>query len=412
MAIEYPDVMNDVTDARQRYESGAVQYLAWFSPPQTSPGSAPNLILVVQSVMDVPVRVQIRLGLPEVDRKLKNLPQPLFNLFQPEIGLTLESGEVIKLTVPVYVQKHVPAGAYPFAVAIRSAPGEQGERIRARQGTDRMGAIKIRHLEGLGITQITPRGFQVREAASQSVPLQVVPGGEAPQPMPELKPSLDSLWTLADWEPIPPAQRELNERRIHIMPELTASNLYLPFMEQTTILFEGAGVRLHVGEAILVAKMLTYTVLYLSSNPAWMDCLMVPIYAFAQAAGEPTDDVIWLLTGLGYSHVLELSVALAFSLVEEALGRQPWTAEEQLALRKFIVECLDAGEALSREFVYLPLVLGGVVVADQVVMEGEDVGETLALAAKARAAQSDLFADPDLQPIGEAFDRLLAAKRR
>ena len=30
MAIQYPDVMNDLTDARQRFESGSVQYLAEF----------------------------------------------------------------------------------------------------------------------------------------------------------------------------------------------------------------------------------------------------------------------------------------------------------------------------------------------------------------------------------------------
>jgi len=411
VAIEYPDVMNDVIDARQRYESGAVQYLAWFSPAQTPPGSTPLLNLIVQSVMDVPVQVQIRLGLPQPDRKLKNLPQPMFNLFQSELGLTLESGEVVKLTIPVYVQRHVPPGPYAFAVTVRSALTAQGERVRSKQGADRLGAFKIRHPEGLGITQITPRGFQTREAAGQSVPLQVVPTGEAPQPMPELKPTLDSLWTIADWEPIPPAQRELNDRRIYIMPELTAQNLYMPFMEQTAIAFLGCGVRFHVGEAILVTKMLTYTVLYMSSNPVWLDCLMVPIYALAQATGEPTDDVIWLLTALGYSNVVELSIALAFSLIEEALQRQPWTPDEQQGLREFIVACLEAGESLSGEFVYLPLVLGGLLVADQVVMEGEDVGETLALAAQAKAAKADLFADPDLQSIAEVFDRLLALKK-
>lgn len=410
MAVEYPDIMNDMTDARQRYESGAVQYLAEISPAQTPAGSAAFLSLAVQSVMDVPVQVAIRLGLPELDRKLKRLPQPFFNLFQSEISLTLESAEVIQLTIPVYVQKHVPPGAYPLTVAVRSAPTEHGGRVRGQKGVDRLGNIKIRHPQGLGIVQITSCGFQVREAGSQSVPINVTQAVETPEPMPELKPVLASLWTVQDWDLIPPAQRELNDRRVYIMPELTAPNLYLPLMQQSEAAFSASGVRLHVGEAIMIAKMLTHTVLYMSSTAAWMDCLMVPLYAFAQAGGEPSDDVIGLLTRLGYSHVLELSIALAFSLTEEALQRQVWSPVEQRAVRRFIVECLEAGESLPEEFVYLPLVLGGLTIADQVVFEGEAVGQSLALAAKARAAKADLFADPDLQPIAQVFDRLLALK--
>ncbi|MBN1936474.1 MAG: hypothetical protein JW934_17560 [Anaerolineae bacterium] len=413
MAIEYPDIMNDVTDARQRYESGAVQYLAEFSPATSAAGSTPSLMLVVQSVVDVPVQLAIRLGLPEMDRKLKRLPQPFFNLFQPEINLTLESAEVIQLTVPVYVQAHVPPGAYAFAVAVRSVSTEQGGRVRSQKGEDRLGDLKIRYPQGLGITQITPRGFQVREASSQSVSINVTQAGATPDPMPQvaqLQPALASLWGASDWDLIPPAQRELNDRRIHIMPDLTAENLYLPLMQQSEAAFSACGVRLHVGEAILLTKMLAYTALYMGSKATWMDCLMVPIYAFAQASGEPTDDVIWLLAGLGYPHVLELSIALAFSLTEEALQRQLWSPDEQRAVRRFIVECMDTGDQLPEEFVYLPLMLGGLLIADQVVFEGEDVRQSLALAAKAKAAKTDMFADPDLQPISQAFDRLLTLK--
>jgi hypothetical protein len=412
MAVEYPDVMNDITDARQRFESGAVQFLAEFSPQVAPAGSIAQMPLTMQSVMDVPVKVAIRLDLPAIKGKLKRLPQPLFQISQSEITLTLESAEVVQLTIPVYVQPHVPASEYVFSVSIRSAPTEQGTRIRSKQSENHLADLKIRLPQGLGITQIASWGFVAQETQTQSVSLAVSDAVENPEAVDDaaLNPSLNSLWTLQDWDLIPPARREMNERRIHIMPELTAETLYLAFIKQTQAFFASSGVQLHVGEAIFLAKILTYTVVYMASKAEWLDCLLVPIYAFAQASGQRTDDVVWLLTELGYIQVLEFAVATSFTMTEQALQRELWKPSEQRAVRDFIVSCLDQGQDLPNEFVYLPLLLGGVLVSDQVVMDGEDVQQSLRLLAQAKADKSDLFADPDLRELDQAFNHILSQK--
>ncbi len=415
MAVEYPDIMNDLTDARRRFESGAVQFLAEFSSPAAPAGSMVQLPLTLQSVMNVPVQVAIRIDLPQVKGKLKRLPQPLFHIFQPEISLTLEAAEVVQLTIPLYVQAHVPANEYKFMVGVRSAPTGQGVRIRSQQGANRFEGVQIHLPQGLGITQIVPWGFEVKEAQRQVVSLTVTePVGDSPgvPVRSELEPQLNSVWVAQDWDIIPPARRELNERRIHLMPLLTPATLFVPLMKQSQQAFAMCGVQFHVAEAIFIAKVLTYTVTHLASNADWLDGLLVPIYAFAQVNQQPTDDVVWLLSELGYIQVLELAIALSFSLIEDALKRQVWSPAEQRAVRDFIVSCLDSGGDLPDEFVYLPLLLGGLIVAPDVVLEGEDVQQSVRMLAQVKAGKAELFADPDLSELNVAFDHILARRIR
>jgi D-arabinose 1-dehydrogenase-like Zn-dependent alcohol dehydrogenase len=153
-------------------------------------------------------------------------------------------------------------------------------------------------------------------------------------------------------------------------------------------------------------------VIYMTHNAEWFDCLMVPVYAYARATDQPTDDAVWLLTQLGFTHVLELAAALSFGLIEDALGREPWTASEQRLVREYIVQCLNSGQELPAEFLYLPLILGGITVAGEVTFAGEDVAESLRLLSKAKSERQELFAEPDLKDLNDAFDRLVARQAR
>ena len=107
-----------------------------------------------------------------------------------------------------------------------------------------------------------------------------------------------------------------------------------------------------------------------------------------------------------------MAVAISFALVEDALGRELWPASEQRPVREYITECLGNGAALPVEFLYLPLMLGGIIVADQLMLADEDLEESLRLLGKGKAERGDLFTDPDLATLNDAFDRLLAKQAR
>ena len=411
MVVEYPDVMNDIIEARLRYESRVVQYLAEFPSKSTPAGDVAQLTLVLQSVMEVPVDVGVHLALPRPRRRLKRLPQPLFQIFQPDIRLTLEEGEAGQLVIPVHVQPQVPPGEYAFTIRVLSWAAREAIRRRPERRESQIGDLKIRHPQGLGISQIVSWGYKTKKKREQVVSL-IVSGAREPPESVDIKPHFSSLWTPQDWESVAAARSELNNRRVHVLSELTAEAVYLPFLRETQASFANSGVRFHVAEAVFLAKILTYTVTYLMRNAEWQDCLLIPIYAYAQANEQATDDAVWLVTRLGYMHVLGLAIALSFSLVEEALQREVWDWAVQRALRRFIVECLDTGAALPAEFLYLPLILGGIAVANEVVLGDGDVQASLHLLAKAKAGKANLFADAELKELNDAFDQLIARQRQ
>jgi hypothetical protein len=269
----------------------------------------------------------------------------------------------------------------------------------------------IRHPQGMRIAQIASWGYEAKSALRQVVSFSV---GEATESTGEaaLKPSFRSLWTPEDWDVFAEARQEANDRRVYAVPQLKPESLYLRFMEQAESLFSASGITLHVGEAIFVAKILAHTVAYMLGQQEWQDCLLVPIYAYARLTDQPTDDALWLVTELGFTHVAELAIALGFALAEELLDREVWSSTEQRAVREFVADSLGEGKTLPTEFLYLPLILGGLAAADRVQFEGEDLGESLRLLRKAKDERAELFSDKDLRELDYAFERIFARQAR
>jgi hypothetical protein len=411
MAFEYPDVMNDVLDAQKRFASGAVQYLAAVPARPVPAGWVFETNLVLQSVMEVPVKVDIQVVLPQLSRKLKRLDQPLFEVYRSDIHLTLAAGEVGELVLPIQVHAHVPPDEYEFALEVQSEPEEEGRRVRPDKTERRVGDIMIRYPQGMRIAQLAAWGYEAKSRRRQVLSFSVSESNESASEA-ALKPSFRSLWIPEDWDVFAEARAEVNDRRAHVVPTLQAESLYLRFMEQAQSLFSASGIALHVGEAIFLAQILTHTVTYMLGQEDWQDCLLVPIYAYARLTDQPTDDAVWLVTELGFTHVTELAASLSFALVEGILGREVWSPTEQRAVRAFVADSLGEGKTLPTEFLYLPLVLGGLAVIDQASLEGKDIGESLRLLRKAKDARAELFSEEDLREVDHAFERVFARQAR
>jgi len=410
MAIQYPDVMNDLTAAQQRFESGCVQYLAEFEASSCPVGDVAQLVLTLQNTVDAPARLAIRVGRPRLRGKLRRKSESWFGIQETALRLTLGAGEVGQVSVPIRVASEALPGRYTFGVHVESTTHEGAQRARSeRKGNETQG-LKIRYPQGLGISQFVSWGYVAQRTADQSLALVVTEGEAAEgrdQESKDLLPSFVSIWVPEHWEPVASGRRELNDRRIHIVPELTTPRLFADLIRESKDVFAQVGIQIELGEALFVTKMLTYTVTYLLETPAWQECLLVPILAYALSEGLSTVDVRPLISGVGLPHVLELAIALAFSLIEETLGREPWQASEQRALRDLVLQCQSTGASLPVEFLYLPLVLGGLVVAHDVVLEGEDVQRSLDLLCTAKKTRAEWFADVELAEINDVFEELL-----
>jgi hypothetical protein len=403
--IEYPDILGEVTPAKQRYEAGAVQYLDSISREAVSPGEATELVLFLQSVVNVPMDVTFKLDVPARTGRLLSRPSQL-KIGELETTVPLEPAEVGELRIPIQTSLETPPSTYEIRLEIMGTPKTSASRIRPQRSKGRLGETILRDTVGLNLASTIGVGFTAKSRNKLSFKLNVTGEGENAQEI-DLAPSFTSMWTLGDWDLQHRASKEVNERRAHIVPYLAPEAIYVPLLDESRGRSSDAGIVLHVGEAITLAKILTHTVSYFMRNADLQDGLLIPIYMQAYLHDLPTDNATWLMSELGYSRIARLAIALSFALVESALKRQPWLPEEQRALADLVVGNLESGNPLPVEFLYLPLMMGGALVMREIVMEGEDLQQSLQMLAQAKKERAEDFAG-EAAETSELFDSLLA----
>lgn len=405
MEIEYPDILGEITPARQRYEARAVQYVGLPSRDTVAPGEATELVFFLQSVVNVPMDVTLRLSVPVRTGGLRSRPSQL-KIGEAETTVPLEPAEVGELRIPIQTSAETPSTTYDIKLEIMGTPKASAHRIRAQQSTGRLGETILRDTVGLSLASTIGVGFTAKPNTKLSFKLNVT-GEEGKAQEVDLAPTFTSLWTMKDWDLQCRAGREVNERRVHIVPHLVPQAIYVPLLDEGRKRFAEAGIELHVGEAITLAKILTHTVNYFMRNADLQDGLLIPIYMQAYLHDLPTDNATWLVAEAGYSRVIRLAIALSFALVESALKRQPWLPEEQRALADLVIGNLESSQPLPVEFLYLPLLMGGALVRREVVMEGEDPQQSLQMLARAKKERAEDFKG-EAAETGQLFDSLLA----
>jgi hypothetical protein len=403
--IEYPDVLGEVTPARQRYEAGKVQYVSSLSHEAVASGEATELVLFLQSVVDVPMDVTLKLSVPVRTGGLRSKPSQL-KIGEAETIVPLKPAEVGELRIPIQTSAETPSTTYEIRLEIMGTPKASANRIRAQQSKGRLGETILRDTLGLNLASTIGVGFTAKSRNKLSFKFNVT-GEEGSVQEIELAPTFTSLWTLEDWDLQHRASREINERRAYIVPYLAPEAIYVPLLDEGRRRFADAGLVLHVGEALTLAKILTYTVSYFMRNADLQDSLLIPIYMQAYLHGLPTDNATWLVSEVGYSRIVRLAIALSFALVENTLKRQPWLLEEQRALADLVVGNLESGLPLHVEFLYLPLMMGGALVMREAVLKGEDPQQSLQMLAQAKKARVEDFTG-EASGTEEFFDSLLA----
>jgi hypothetical protein len=186
-------------------------------------------------------------------------------------------------------------------------------------------------------------------------------------------------------------------------PEALYANLYAESVQR----FADVGLPLRIGEAITLAKILTYSCQYFLGSQDRRNGLLVPMWEQAFEAEADTTDSLEVIRTIGYHHLLRLSVAVSFGLIAQVFKRQFWSLPERQAVGNYIADNIETGEPLDPEFLYLPLLIAGTQISGKIKQKGEDVGHSLALMKKAREARTDLFADEDLAQADKVFNHIL-----
>lgn len=402
MTVEYPDILGEFFDARQRFETDGVQYVARLDTAALSPGQVATLSLGVQNTLDVPIDLLIHLELP---KKPKNAAG--FAAAQSQMTLSLSPAEVGELRIPIQATE-VPNGGYAIQVQLRGKLSQRGRRLRNATSPGSLPPTPLKDTVGLELASTIGVGYTTKKE-SRSVLGVRVEGAPSPMAM-DLDPQYEPIWKTEDFQLLVQAAREFNDRRQYVIKPLSREVLFTAMFNESRQRLSACKVDLSVSETIFLAKMLTHTIEECLSSEALQNGLCIPIFERLLASGVPFDNPVWLLMKIGYERIVNLSIAWSFGMLEDHQRTRVWPLEEQRAVRRFVVGQLANQRPLPVDLIYAPLILGGVLVADKVVIGDESVQASLDSLREARDGRLPELAQEDDQII-RMLDDLLNGKR-
>ena len=203
------------------------------------------------------------------------------------------------------------------------------------------------------------------------------------------------------------AVQEINSREVKFRKELTIEALYAMLYAECTTRFADAGLPLRVGEAIVLAKILTYSSQYFLSSPDRRNGLLVPIWERALESELDTTDLIEVIRTAGYFHLLRLASAISFGVVAKAVGRQHWPVIERQVVVNHIADCIEVNQELDVDFHYLPLLMAGAHISNNLKLNGENPRQTLELLKVAYEARPGLFGESDMEQANKIFNQIM-----
>lgn len=406
MAIEYPDIISEYVDATQRYETDGVQIVPYLEPARVAIGGVTNLVLLLQSAVDVPVQVSFKPDLPQTSRFRGT---PMLAVKQAELSLALEPAQAGILFVPVATTQQAKEGHHQVHLNVSVKAEGHPTRIRSLETKGRFRSDLIDDVVGLGLARVVSVPYTATPSHKISLALTVQGRAKASSAEPNLATRFQSLWSREDARGQVQAMQEVSQRRAVIVDQLRMEPLFVALFVEGQRRFAEIDLALRIGEAIALGKILTYTAHHFLANGDLQDGLLVPIWEMANEYDLPTGDPLWVVRNVGFYHLLRLSVALSFGLVRRALGRHPWSVEERRAVVSLVADSVERAQPLQTEFLYIPLLMAAAFISPQIRLEGEDNQHSLRLLQKAKAARADVFNDPDLAEANLIFARLMNA---
>jgi hypothetical protein len=320
----------------------------------------------------------------------------------------LEAAEVGEVAIPIACASGVEPKEYVVPVTIGARFETRGLYIRSQKNEGQLQDALLSFTTGMNLSASMGLGFVARTRPEQELALRVE-GQPQPGASPDLTPTYLSHWTVSELPFQGKARQQVNDQRLYLLPQLKREPFYMAFLDESRERLKDAGLPLQIGEAIVLAKILTYSVEHFLERADWQDAILVPAYTLAHRYDLAMSHPIALIARADYTRIVRLAISLSFGILRQRLNRDVWTMEEQLAVTDLVADRVERGGVLPVEFLYLPLLLGGLMVSREVQMPGENLAQSLDLFAKARQQRApDLAENPELNAL---LDRFLQAAR-
>lgn len=403
----YPDVLSAIAGGL-RLDLPEIQAAVGVYPRSAYYNQPVEVIIILQNMTDAPAEVRVELQAPsrDADGAPIKIAAP-----RGAVTQTLSGGEVGVLRLPILPQLPTrPNAALPIEVSVR-ARGKLGAAIRPPAGGAPPSVLAVSPFKMQALREIDfsdpaedMRGDNILvyfELASKQMPaLTAVP-----------KVNYEVLWTQANMV----AERQnigenLDAARM-VATTLQVPDIFSPVLRSTEELFGLYGLPLHPGEARAIAKMLAYTLTDRSdTDPTFRHEDLRWYQTLAQALASDPTIARWepgdIVARYLYESVIFDAVLAGFTLIRPRVRTNLGDRAERLAYANRVMHWLAGQLPPDLSYVYLPLVMGGIVVNAQVAPRGDDPWGLLGDLREAYRGRVRL-ADTRMPEIFEMVDKLI-----
>lgn len=398
----YPDILGYITEGQQ-FTVGVVQAALALRPPLVRAGRPISAILLLQNMSDSNVDVTARLNVPPKDAGGK---PSRFITKDPEANITLLPAEVGYLVIPILtLSDTTPSQDYRLGIEMVVEPILRPRLIRRVDDSDEINldyyfsmteeaALRVIALRMLTFTaNRRSRVSNILESKFALAPAKDLPPADG-------KSGWFSLWALgSDSDARPLLERFRGTLALKILPGLRPASLYRMLFPETRERL-GKVYRIDPVEVHYITKLLVYilqlapqaplayhypeesfyTVMTLLKKgwptdgtpiplPYWCRGLLHMIGMDEQVLENPSV----AFTGALYLDLMRDGIVHGFRMISLATNRELGGDSELNQYSEHVVQSLRRPKRpLTFSDVYLPLVLGGVTVAEDVRLPDED----------------------------------------
>ncbi|MFW5690960.1 MAG: hypothetical protein ACOCXZ_00550 [Chloroflexota bacterium] len=402
-----------ITDV-DRHHVGPVEVALATRPRTVKAGREFEVIMLIQNTLDCPVDVTATLQLPAKDHEGQ---AGRFLTGTERLVVGVAPAEVGYVTLPMSTMPDTAIGSdYMIGMDVSAKPLAKGQRIRHDGGSlfnpETVPASKrdaITDLQKLRFSTRQRRGF-LRSGTVLETPIAIIQGKIGRTP--DFKPGWTSLWTLEDQQDPDLLIAKYGElMRQKVLPGISKDKLFEPMVRKTFTLFKQAGYTLTKEETFSVTRLLLCILDYAAGHtgsaaagiydvmgtlryvvrereriekarligeepeiklPHWAIGYMQLLAKDERVARVPNKVIPELL----YDAVLRDALEYGLRIVERDSGENLGGDEEMAAYVDIVIGRLRDGD-MDFGHAYLPLVIGGFIVTDQVLIGDERVADVM-----------------------------------
>lgn len=360
----YPDVLGAITDGI-RIGMEKMQIALGIFPRRTFINQPAEVILIMQNMVDQNMQVKVGVQLPTTDKKGNPV---VIDTPKKMIAIGMRPGEVGVLRIPIIpLPPTQPGVQFPVRVAVRYRTAEEGRAVRPPTGGAPPSVLTISPVK-LQVLREVEYAAQTWNQSAEIITTYFDIAAKRIEPLnQDLQPRYESLWTMEEMAEEAQLVQARMQDAVRVASGLTRSTLLRPIVRAVEERFAARGIPLHPGECKAIAKLITYTLdegLDLEPGFSTETSRWFQVLCQVLAHDEHVDDLDRpdIATRYLFDAAMYDAVLLGFALIAPKIKEDLGDSTERLNFANRILLWMAGQVEPDLTFVYLPLVMGGLVV--------------------------------------------------